>query len=48
MISGEEVSWSKVKDILKKKSDNRTPIGEWFLSNLKLLEQLMNKEDPSL
>lgn len=48
VISGEEVSWSKVKDILKKKSDNRTPIGEWFLSNLKLLEQLMNKEDPSL
>ncbi|NYR13086.1 hypothetical protein HC000_11480 [Pseudoalteromonas sp. MIP2626] len=48
VISGEEVSWSKVKDILKKKSDNRTPIGEWFVSNLKLLEQLMNKEDPSM
>ncbi|WP_166421679.1 hypothetical protein [Pseudoalteromonas sp. Z1A8] len=44
VISGEEVSWSKVKGILKKKSDNRTPIGEWFLSNLKLLEQLTNTE----
>lgn len=43
VISGGEVSWSKVKDILKKKSDNRTPIGEWFLSNLKLLEQLTKK-----
>lgn len=47
VISGREVSWSKVKDILKKKSDNKTPTAEWFLSNLKLLEQLTNKEDPS-